>query len=92
MKVQLLERDIVWREIDAEIVILNLATGYYYGLEGAGNDIWRLLVEHGSTEQVVEAMATQFDVDADRLRRDVDALVNDLAAQSIVRLDRRMTS
>ena len=87
MRVEILDADIVWRELDGEVVILNLATGYYYGLEGAGNDIWRLLIEHGSTDKVVEVLAEEYDVDTARLKGDVHALVDDLARKSIVRID-----
>lgn len=87
MNVRILETDVVWRELDGEVVILNLATGNYYGLEGAANDMWRLLVEHGSTETVVDIMAREFDVDAERLSQDLDALVNDLVTRAIVHVD-----
>jgi hypothetical protein len=87
MKVQLLERDVVWRELDGEVVILNLTTGHYYGLEGAANEIWRLLLEHGTTERVVEIMARDYDIDVGRLRQDVEAVVRDLAERSILQVD-----
>jgi hypothetical protein len=87
MKVAVIESDVVWRDLNGDIVILNLATGYYYGLEGAGNTMWRLLVEHGSTEKVVEAMAADYDVEPDRIEADLVSLVRDLALKSIVRID-----
>jgi hypothetical protein len=87
VRVEILDADIVWRELEGEVVILNLATGFYYGLEGAGNDMWRLLVEHGSTEKVLEVMASDYDVDTDQLACDLHALVADLARKSIVRVD-----
>jgi len=87
MKVRILEADVVWRELDGEVVILNLATGNYYGLEGAANDMWRLLVEHGSTEKVVEIMARDFDVESGRVSQDLDTLVKDLETRAIVQVE-----
>jgi hypothetical protein len=87
VKVQVIDGDVVWRELEGEIVILNLATGQYYGLEGAANDMWRLLVEHGTTEKVVEVMAAEYDATPDRLNADLDALVRDLARRSLVHID-----
>jgi len=87
MNVRILEADVVWRELDGEVVILNLATGNYYGLEGAANDMWRLLVEHGSTEKVVEIMARDFDVDESRVSRDLDMLIKDLETRAIVHVE-----
>ena len=87
MNVRILETDVVWRELDGEVVILNLATGNYYGLEGSANDMWRLLVEHRSTETVAGIMSREFDVDADHVRADLDTLVHELARRSIVSLE-----
>jgi hypothetical protein len=84
MKVEILESDVVWRDLDGDIVILNLATGHYYGLEGAANRMWQLLVEHGSTEQVVEVMAGEYDVDVARLETDLGELLEELARRSIL--------
>ena len=92
MRVEILESDIVWRELDGEIVILNLATGYYYGLEGAGNDMWRLLVEHGSTERVVEVLTGEYEIAPERLEADLQSLVRDLARKSIVRVETGQSS
>ena len=83
----MLESDVVWRELDGEVVILNLATGNYYGLEGAANEMWRLLVQHGSTEEVADIMGREFDVERHQLIQDLDALVQDLARRSIVSLE-----
>ena len=37
----------IWREMENEVVILNVDTGVYYGISGAGRHIWLELVEHG---------------------------------------------
>ena len=87
MKVKILESDVVWRDLDGEIVILNLATGHYYGLEGTANRMWPLLVEHGATEKVVEAMQAEYDVDAAELERDIAGLVQELALRSLVQIE-----
>jgi hypothetical protein len=87
MRVEILDSDVVWRDLDGEVVILNLATGNYYGLEGAANAMWQLLVEHGSTEKVIEIMTREYDVDVARLQQDLDALVQDLVRRSILQIE-----
>jgi hypothetical protein len=86
VKVEIMNEDVVWRDLDGEIIILNLATGFYYGLEGSANDMWRVLNDVGSTEGVVDALAAEFDVGRDRLAKDVNDLVRRLAEKSIVRV------
>lgn len=83
MKVRLSD-DVVWRELDDKIVIIDSATNQYFGLSGAGGVMWRLLAEHGSTEATLARLQDEFDADADQLRADLEALVKDLAKKGLL--------
>jgi len=78
--------DVIWRDLSDEVVILNLATGVYFGLDGAGEQMWHQLVEQPSLEKALESLNKQFDVEPDQLRRDVEDLLNQLAEKGLVRL------
>ena len=47
--------DVVSREVGGEAVLLNLATGTYFGLDGVGTEIWNLLAREGTIEGVAHA-------------------------------------
>jgi len=76
--------DVVFRDLAGEAVILNLATGTYFGLDAVGTRIWHLIAEHGSMERVVEIVLSEYDVDEARLRRDLEALTNELRDRGLV--------
>lgn len=78
-------RDIVFRELDGEAVILNLESGIYFGLDQVGTRIWQLVQEHGSLQKVFETMCDEFDVVSDALERDLLELMDDLCAKGLVR-------
>jgi hypothetical protein len=78
--------DVTWCDIQDDVVILNLDTGVYFGLEGAGGQMWRELVEHRSLEKAFEALKKRFDVKPDDLRRDLDDMVRQLAEKGLVSL------
>jgi len=40
-------KDVVFRELDGEAVILNLETGTYFGLDTVGTRIWQFCQDHG---------------------------------------------
>jgi hypothetical protein len=75
---------VTWRDVDGDVVILNVETGVYFGLDGAGGLIWRELVEHGSLEKTFDALKRNFDADPDELRHDLDDLVTRLADKGLV--------
>ncbi|PYO19380.1 MAG: hypothetical protein DMD85_18645 [Candidatus Rokuibacteriota bacterium] len=37
-----IRKDVVFRELEGEMVLLNLATGVYFGLDPVGTRIWTL--------------------------------------------------
>lgn len=42
--------DIVFEEFDSDLVVLNLASGQYFGLNEAAADIWKALMKGGDLE------------------------------------------
>lgn len=49
--------DIVADEFDGETVILNLANGHYYALQGIGQRIWFFLLKDHSPESILASIA-----------------------------------
>ena len=84
--------DVVFRDLAGEAVILNLATGTYFGLDSVGTRIWHLMSEHGSTEKVIVGLLAEYEVEEGQLRRDLDALIRQLIDKGLVRTDAEKTS
>jgi hypothetical protein len=87
MKIEV-SKDVIWRELGGEIVMLDLANQRYFGLSGAGSEMWQLIVEHGSSDSVIDLMLAKYDVDPANLKADFDQLVNELAAKGMLRVSR----
>jgi hypothetical protein len=83
MKVRVSD-DVIARTIGGDIVLMDIASGSYFSLEGAGPAMWRELVEHGSIDRAVEALRLEFDADAAEIRRDLEQLVEQLRAKGLV--------
>jgi Coenzyme PQQ synthesis protein D (PqqD) len=85
MRVQI-GQEAIWRELDDEVVILNVETGVYFGLNGSGRQFWLELVEHGSMERALASLQEKFDVEPNQLRQDFEGIVRQLADKQLVRL------
>jgi hypothetical protein len=85
MKIEISE-DVVWREFDGEVVILDLNSQHYFGLTGSGNDMWRLIAEHGSSEKIIESLLDKYDVEPASLTADFEKFVNELAGKGMLRV------
>ena len=80
--------DVIWREVDGEVVLLNVVTGQYFGLDAVGSQVWILLQSAGPKGANLSTLSTavtgQFEVDLATAERDLTALVHDLLAQQLL--------
>jgi hypothetical protein len=84
--------DVVFRILGDEAVILNLASGVYFGLDTVGTRMWQLMSEHGSTDKVIAAMLDEYQVEEEKLRSDLDKLIEQLSEKGLVRVDGEETA
>jgi len=84
VRYQLRSGDVTGKVIDGEAIIMNLATGAYYSMDGVGAALWELLEQGCSGEESVAALAERFDVTREMLERDVDAVIDDLLAEELL--------
>lgn len=72
---------------DDEAVFLNLKSEEYYGLNAGGTAMWRALTETGRVDLALDMLRDQFDVDPQRLERDLDGFVHRLIDRGLLRAD-----
>jgi Coenzyme PQQ synthesis protein D (PqqD) len=75
---------VLFQEVEGELVLLDMQGERYYTLDDVGTRCWQLLAEQGDIDKVVAAMLTEFDVDEATLRSDLDALIAKLSAAGLV--------
>lgn len=74
------------RTIGEETVILDLASGSYFGLDPIGARIWHLLEQGHSLGEACDTMQQEFVVERERIEQDVLALVESLRAQQLIEI------
>ena len=77
--------DVLFRELEGESVLLNLATEQYYVLDDVGTRMWQLLAKHGEVDAVIPQLMEEYDVSEDRVRGDLGSLIAGLAAAGLVK-------
>lgn len=78
--------DVIFRELDGEAIILNLATGIYFGLDEVGTRLWALVTESGPLQRAVDVMAGEYDVDRPALEQDVLELAGGLVDKGLLQI------
>jgi hypothetical protein len=82
-----LSPDALFQEVNGELVILDLASEKYFGLNQVGARIW-LLLESGKTlAEAQNVLLEEFDVEPGQLSSDINQLLEQLSAEGLVTLN-----
>ena len=78
--------DVMLRIIGDEAVILNLKNELYLGLDPVGTRMWTVLQSSASIEAAHASLLDEFDVEPERLRRDMDRLLDQMLEHGLIEL------
>jgi hypothetical protein len=81
-----LARDVVFSEIDRDVVALNVERGLCYGLEGSGARIWRMIAEGIKVQELCRTLAAEYCVDVSTCKSDVMALLDEMRAEGLIEI------
>ena len=78
------ERSVSSEEIDGEAILMNHDTGMYFNSTGSGGLIWRAIGMGASLDQIVDALAAHYDLEADAVRSDVTEFIAELDRHGLI--------
>lgn len=76
--------EVMARKVGDEIVILDLSSGNYFGLNPVGARIWELINEGHSLEHVCEALLAEYDVSREVMESDLARLMEELMDRGLL--------
>jgi hypothetical protein len=74
------------RELDGESVLLNLDSSCFFGLDAIGTHFWATLCAATSTEAAYQTLLATYEVGAERLRHDLEHLIDALLQHGLVNI------
>jgi hypothetical protein len=77
-------KDQISSNLGGEVAILDLDAGVYYGLDEVGARIWELVRDPRRVGEIQATIAEEYDVEPDRAKRDVLALLQQLADEGLL--------
>ena len=80
-----LSPDVVTRKVGEETMLLNLASGTYYGLDPVGARFLSLVEQGKSPLQARDTLLELYDVEPAVLDQDLEALLDSLSLNGIVK-------
>jgi hypothetical protein len=66
------------------LIFLDLRTEEYFGLDDVGTRMYETVIRVGTAEAAVEALAPEYEVEAEVLRQDLTALLTQLVERGLL--------
>ena len=80
--------DVVAREVGGEVVLLDLSSGQYFGLDAIGGRIWELLTERPhNLNELCDSIEAEYDAPRAQIETDLLALAKQLRDQKLITAD-----
>jgi Coenzyme PQQ synthesis protein D (PqqD) len=77
--------DVIAREVAGEMVLLDLASGLYFGLDPVGSRIWDRLSDGPCTlAEVCDLIEAEFDAPRDQIEQDIVALAHQFTEKKLI--------
>ena len=79
--------DVVYQELEGEIVLVHLRTNRIYSLNRTGARVWELLGEGQDRTEMLAQLEREFEVAREELEREVESLFTQLSAEGLASWD-----
>ena len=73
-----------WREVNGEIIALDVESSSYFTTNRSGTLMWHSLVDGSTSEGLVELLRATYGIPADRAQVDVDAFLDVLREHQLL--------
>jgi len=85
-KVQRKDQDLIANEIEGELVMMNLKSGKYFGLNLISTRIWELIEKPVSLHQLVSQLRDEYKVTQEKCEQEVSEFIVQLKDLKMVRM------
>ena len=75
------------QEVDEEMVLLDMNSENYFGLDEVGTAIWQAMQEKEVLQEVYNTLLEQYDVEAEVLEKDILDFVEKLVESGLVEVE-----
>jgi hypothetical protein len=83
-RLRLRSGELSWREIDGEVVAIDVQSSTYFSANSSGALLWQMLSEGATRDELAERLTATFGIERERADADVDAFVDALGSRGLL--------
>jgi hypothetical protein len=81
------EQTVFAQEVDDEMVLLDMNSEKYFGLDSVGAVMWQVIEEKKVLKDVLNELLSYYDVEEERLKQDLLHFVENLQKSGLIRVE-----
>ncbi len=78
------QKEILYQDIEDEIIILNMKDENYMGLDQVGARMWNILLSSNTIQDAYDQLLEEYKVEPDTLKKDLNNFINELIKNDLV--------
>jgi len=78
------QKEILYQDIEDELIILNIKEENYLGLDKVGTNLWNILLNSSSIKHAYDQMLEEYEVEPEILKNDLNNFINELEKNGLV--------
>jgi len=78
--------NLIFNELDGEVVMMNLEKGEYYGLNPVASRIWELLADAMTLENLLNKLVEEFEVNFEQCQADTEGFIVDMIEKKMIEI------
>ena len=82
-------KGVLFQDLGDEVVLLEVESGEYYGLNDVGARMWSLLQQGQPVSQVLSTLHEEYEASEQRLRADLKQFLNQLQSRGLIEVYER---
>lgn len=79
--------DVLSQQVSGEVVLLDMKSEQYFGLNEVGARFWQLIQENSDFKTTIESLQQEYDVEFEILNRDLESLTKELEQAGLISIN-----
>ena len=80
--------DVPYKEVEGELLLLNLKDGNYFGLNKTGAAIWKMLDGTKQFDDIAHALSRKFKISLKKATQDTEIFLKELKRYGLINIER----
>ena len=81
------KKDVIFSDLEDEMIIMDMNSGKYFGLNETGAKIWSLFDKYGDLKEVVKALCEEYEISKEKCEKEVIRFLKRLQQKDLIHVE-----